>query len=66
MHKYSHKKLAAECCLSANLANILWHTLAMTQNKTKTNFVVREVTQQSLEHASQHYENFPVASVFLP
>jgi squalene synthase HpnC len=60
------KKLAAEWCLSANLANILWHTLAMTENKTKTNFVVREVTQQSLEHASQHYENFPVASVFLP
>lgn len=38
----------------------------MTENKAKTNFVVHEVTQQSLEHASQHYENFPVASVFLP
>lgn len=50
----------------ANLAVNLWHTLAMIENKIKTNFAVREVTKQSLDHASQHYENFPVASVFLP
>jgi squalene synthase HpnC len=49
-----------------NLAHNLWHTLAMIENKAKTNFVVSDVTKQSLAHASQHYENFPVASVFLP
>lgn len=50
----------------ANLASILWHTLAMIENKATTNFAVSNVTKQSLEHASQHYENFPVASVLLP
>ena len=38
----------------------------MIENKTKTNFSVGNVTKQSLDHASHHYENFPVASVFLP
>lgn len=38
----------------------------MMENKTKTNATVDSVTKQSLDHASQHYENFPVASVFLP
>jgi squalene synthase HpnC len=36
------------------------------KNKIKTNAKVDSVTKQSLDHASQHYENFPVASVFLP
>lgn len=38
----------------------------MIENQTKANFAVDKVTQQSLDHASTHYENFPVASVFLP
>lgn len=45
---------------------ILWHTLAMTQNHSESLATVATTTQQSLKQAVSHYENFPVASVFLP
>jgi len=45
----------------------------MIENQAKVHIADAEahiagakVTQQSLDHASTHYENFPVASVFLP
>lgn len=38
----------------------------MTKNQAQASFVADTVTQQSLDHANTHYENFPVASVFLP
>lgn len=38
----------------------------MIPNQVEANFAVRNATQQSLKHAGSHYENFPVASVFLP
>lgn len=38
----------------------------MIENQAKVHSPVDTVTQQSLDHASTHYENFPVASVFLP
>lgn len=37
----------------------------MTQNHSKSH-ATSAVTLQSLNHAANHYENFPVASVFLP
>lgn len=38
----------------------------MTKNQAQASFEADTVTQQSLDHANTHYENFPVASVFLP
>ena len=38
----------------------------MTKNHSEAIFKPAEVTLQSLNHAASHYENFPVASVFLP
>ncbi|OIR12453.1 All-trans-phytoene synthase [mine drainage metagenome] len=48
----------------------LWHTHAMTyahhqENMAKTT-APQTVTSQSLIQAQTHYENFPVASIFLP
>lgn len=38
----------------------------MTKNHSEALFEPAAVTLQSLNHAAGHYENFPVASVFLP
>lgn len=38
----------------------------MIENQAKVHIAAATVTQQSLDHARTHYENFPVASVFLP
>ena len=38
----------------------------MTKNHPEALFETTAVTLQSLNHAAGHYENFPVASVFLP
>jgi squalene synthase HpnC len=38
----------------------------MTKNHPEALFETAAVTLQSLNHAAGHYENFPVASVFLP
>ncbi|HEY9268757.1 MAG TPA: squalene synthase HpnC [Methylotenera sp.] len=38
----------------------------MTKNHSEALFEPAAVTLQSLSHAAGHYENFPVASVFLP
>ena len=38
----------------------------MTKNHSEAIFEPATVTLQSLNHAASHYENFPVASVFLP
>ena len=38
----------------------------MTQNHSKSHATSAAVTLQSLNQATSHYENFPVASVFLP
>jgi squalene synthase HpnC len=38
----------------------------MTKNHPEALFEPAAVTLQSLNHAAAHYENFPVASVFLP
>jgi len=45
---------------------VLWHTLAMTQNQSELLVSPATITLQSLNQAAGHYENFPVASVFLP
>jgi squalene synthase HpnC len=48
--------------------NVLWHTLhAMKLESTSpTELSVNAIAQASLQHAQQHYENFPVASILLP
>jgi squalene synthase HpnC len=51
---------------SCKNSGCLWHTLAMTKNHTQALLESAAVTLQSLNHAAGHYENFPVASVFLP
>ncbi len=38
----------------------------MTKNHSEAILEPAAVTRQSLNHAASHYENFPVASVFLP
>jgi squalene synthase HpnC len=38
----------------------------MTKNHSEALLEAAAVTLQSLNHAAEHYENFPVASVFLP
>jgi squalene synthase HpnC len=38
----------------------------MIENQAKLHSAYTSITQQSLHHANSHYENFPVASVFLP
>lgn len=38
----------------------------MTKNHSEALFEPAAITLQSLNHAAGHYENFPVASVFLP
>ena len=40
---------------------ILWHTFGMTATQA-----TETIISESLALASQHYENFPVASIFLP
>lgn len=44
----------------------MWHTHAMVNNCSKFGDTSMAVAQQSLDLASHHYENFPVASFFLP
>jgi len=44
----------------------LWHTHAMAQINSESLSTPEAITQQSLNHAASHYENFPVASVLLP
>jgi squalene synthase HpnC len=44
----------------------LWHTHAMTQLHTDPLAMTQAITYQSIIHASNHYENFPVASILLP
>jgi len=55
-------------CLHLSCKNLccLWHTLAMTTNHSQALSEATDITLQSLNHAAGHYENFPVASVFLP
>jgi squalene synthase HpnC len=43
----------------------LWHTHSM-QNQQQSSTSQHHITTQSIALANQHYENFPVASVFLP
>jgi len=38
----------------------------MTQNHSKSQLKPANIALQSMSHAASHYENFPVASVFLP
>ncbi len=46
--------------------HILWHTHTMTQNNHESFTNASAVKEQSISLASKHYENFPVASIFLP
>ena len=55
--------------VSQKIIIVLWHTHAMTNLQTLepvTGQKAKIVIEQSLDLAHQHYENFPVASVFLP
>lgn len=47
----------------------LWHTLRLMNTNSHTPAPTHRhaaIAQASLQHAQQHYENFPVASVLLP
>lgn len=44
----------------------MWHTHAMTQATQPIHTLKHDITQRSLALAQNHYENFPVASIFLP
>ena len=46
----------------------LWHTLCFmkSQHLPHQSSSYHDTTQASMRHASEHYENFPVASVLLP
>ncbi len=46
--------------------HILWHTHSMKENNSNLPTLVNTIGCQSLNLATRHYENFPVASVFLP
>lgn len=52
--------------LTGKVIAVLWHTHAMMENTRQSPADLRNVTQKSIALASQHYENFPVASLFLP
>ena len=45
---------------------ILWHTHTMMQNNKDSLKQSSNILAQSIDLASSHYENFPVASAFLP
>jgi len=48
--------------------NNLWHTCRLMNAKPSIPASQRyaAISQASLQHAKQHYENFPVASILLP
>lgn len=52
--------------LTGKVTPVLWHTHGMTQNTQLPATDLVKVTEQSILLTSQHYENFPVASIFLP
>ncbi len=65
--KYGFAYFSFYTCTPAHKTlHILWHTHAMMQNRTESFASAQAITQQSISLADSHYENFPVASVFLP
>jgi len=46
--------------------HFLWHTHAIMQNHTDSLTAHKTIATQSMRMAGEHYENFPVASFFLP
>ena len=51
--------------LARKIHHVLWHTHAMIENNIEP-ATLKTIAAQSIDLASTHYENFPVASVFLP
>lgn len=45
---------------------VLWHTPLMSESLVNKEFNLKDIAADSLDRAACHYENFPVASIFLP